>query len=156
MRHIINLSLLLAAFWLVNSGHYAPLQLALGALSVALVVYISHRMDALDERTQSLHWTPRVSKYWLWLCGEIVRANLDVVRRIWLGNAAISPVMFTVRARQRTDIGRVIFANSITLTPGTVAVDMVGDAVIVHALTREAAAGLEEGAMNRRVERMED
>jgi multicomponent Na+:H+ antiporter subunit E len=156
MRHAINLSLLLAAFWLANSGHYSGLLLGLGALSIVLVVYISHRMDALDEQAQSLHWTLRMPGYWLWLCGQIVRSNLDVVRRIWIGKTAISPVMLTVRAGQKTDIGRVIYANSITLTPGTVAVDLVGDAVVVHALTREAAADLESGEMGRRVERLED
>lgn len=155
MRRAINLALLLAAFWLANSGHYSPLMLALGGLSVALVILISRRMDAIDDEARSLHWTFRVPGYWLWLFKETVAANLDVVRCIWRGNAAISPVMFTINAGQKTDIGKVIFANSITLTSGTVAVDMIDDAIIIHSLTQKAAEILQTGSMDRRVSRLE-
>jgi multicomponent Na+:H+ antiporter subunit E len=156
MRHIVSLSILLAAFWLLNSGQYSVLTLSFGALSVALVVLISHRMDTVDRQSRALHWTLRMPGYWLWLCKEIVRANIDVVNRIWRGHTATSPAQFTLQASQKTEIGRVIYANSITLTPGTVAIDLDGDTITVHALSQHAAAELLSGAMDRRISRLED
>ena len=66
----------------------------------------------------------------------------------------ISPTLLRVSASQKTDLGRVIYANSITLTPGTVSVDVEGGTILVHALSRDGAAALEEGEMDRRVTRM--
>lgn len=155
MQHTISLMLVLAAFWLLNSGHYTPLMIFLALCSIALVVYISHRMDVIDHESQPLHLTMYVPGYWLWLIKEIVISNIDVTRRIWRGNSAISPTQVELRAEQVTDMGKVIYANSITLTPGTVAMDIKGDRIIVHALTLKAAEDLQSGAMGRRVRRLE-
>jgi multicomponent Na+:H+ antiporter subunit E len=67
----------------------------------------------------------------------------------------ISPTIIHVRASQKSDLGKVIYGNSITLTPGTVAIDIDGDKIEVHALTREAAQALRDGDMDRRVTRLE-
>lgn len=156
MRHIVGLSLVLSVFWLIISGHYTPLLLSLGCASVALVVFIAYRMDVVDHEAQPLHLTLRLPAYWLWLLKEIVRSNLDVTYRVWRGNVSISPTVITVDAGEETDIGRVILANSITLTPGTVSMDLRGRRVTVHALTRQTAEALQSGAMDRRVRRLED
>lgn len=156
MRHSIGLALALIVFWLMISGHYTALVLSLGAASVALVVYISHRMDVVDHEAQPLHMTLHLPAYWLWLLKEVVFSNLDVVYRIWRGNASISPARIVVRAGEETAIGKVIYANSITLSPGTVAMDLRGRDVTVHALTRKAAESLQSGEMDRRVRRLED
>ncbi len=155
MRHSISLSLSLAVFWLLISGHYTPLLLFLGAVSVALVVFISHKMDVVDHESQPLHWMIRMPGYWLWLIPQVISANVDVVYRIWRGNSYISPTRFVLKASQRTDMGKVIYANSITLTPGTVAIDLEGDAITVHALTRKAVEALKSGSMDQRVSRLE-
>lgn len=149
--HIVSLFTLLALFWLVNSGHYTPLILSLGAISILLVVWIAQRMNVVDHESQPLHLTRRVPGYWLWLLKQIARANVDVVRRIWRGRSSIAPQRVILRAGQQTDMGRVIYANSITLTPATVAMDLDEQEVVVHALTPEAAAELEAGEMNSRV-----
>ena len=86
---------------------------------------------------------------------EIVKANIAVALRIVSPRLPIRPRVIRVRAGQRTDIGRVIYANSITLTPGTVTVDTEGDHITVHALTPEAAEGVLSGEMDRRVTRVE-
>lgn len=155
MQHTLSLSLLLVVFWLLNSGHYTPLLLSLGAVSVALVVFISHRMDVVDHESQPLHLTLRIPGYWLWLLKEIILANVYVVYRIWSGNSTISPTLFVLKTNQRTDIVKVIYANSITLTPGTVAVDLEGDIITVHALTTKAVEELKSGAMEHRVNQLE-
>ena len=151
MRHTINLFLTLTAFWLLNSGHYSALMLSLGLGSIALVLFIAHRMDVVDHESQPLHLSLKLPSYFLWLFKEIILANISVVKHIWLGNSSISPSLTTVSASQKTDIGKVIYANSITLTPGTVAVDLVDDKILVHSLLKENIRVLEAGEMNRRV-----
>lgn len=155
MRHTISLSLTLAAFWLLNSDHNTPLILSLGVVSIAIVVYIAHRMDVVDHESQPLHLTPKLPGYHFWLLKEIILANISVVKHIWLGSETISPTMTTIKVSQKTDMGKVIYASSITLTPGTVAVDLVGDRIMVHALLRENIEALETGEMDRRVSELE-
>lgn len=151
MRHIISLSLFLALLWLLNSGHYTPLIISLGLVSIILVVFIARTMDVVDHESQPIHLTTQIPGYFLWLLKEIVISNIDVVKRIWLGNDSINPTMSTIKMNQRTDMGKVIYANSITLTPGTVSVDLDGDQVTVHALTEQGIESLEQGEMDRRV-----
>ena len=156
MRHTIILSLTLAAFWLLNSGHNTPLILSLGAASIVLVLYIAHRMDVVDHESQPVHLTLKLPGYYMWLFKALVLANISVVKHIWLGNKTISPTLTTIWASQKTDIGKVIYASSITLTPGTVAVDVVGDRILVHALLRKNIDALKLGDMDRRVSLLED
>lgn len=151
LKHSVNLALFLLAIWLLLSGHYTPLLLVLAVLSTLLIVYLASRADLIDRETQLILLKPSVLLYWAWLGREIIRSNLDVARRILDPSLPISPTIFTVRANQKTELGRVTFANSITLVPGTVSMDVDGDIVTVHALTREAAADLERGEMDRRL-----
>lgn len=154
--HTISMFLTLAVFWLLNSGHYTLLITSLGLISIVLVLYIAHRMDVVDHESQPLLIPLRIPSYHLWLMKEIILANISVVKHIWLGNKTISPVLTTIKANQKTDMGKVIYANSITLTPGTVAVDVVGDEITVHALLRQNIEELQAGEMDRRVCRLED
>jgi multicomponent Na+:H+ antiporter subunit E len=155
MRHTISLTIVLAAFWLANSGHYTALLLSFGIASIALTIYVAHRMDVIDHEAQPIHLTTRLPAYFLWLIKEIVISNLLVVKHIWLGNDSISPQFATLTVSQRTDMGKVIYANSITLTPGTVTVEMEGDKFLVHALLEPSIKDLEAGDMDRRVSGLE-
>ena len=156
MRHTIFLFLSLAAFWLLNSGHYSILMLSLGLASIAFVIYIAHRMDVVDHESAPLHLTLKLPGYFAWLIKEVILANFLVVKHIWLGNNTISPTLATIAVSQKTDIGKVIYANSITLTPGTVTVNLEGDQFLVHALLRESIEDLQAGEMDRRVTQLED
>ena len=151
LKHALNLSLFLFAVWLLLSGHYTPLMLTLGALSTLLVVFLATRADLIDREIQPVLIKPSVLLYWSWLGRKIIKSNIDVARRILNPALSISPTMFTVRADQKTELGRVTYANSITLVPGTVAVDVDEEVITVHALTRAAADDLRCGEMNRRV-----
>ncbi|MDX2458425.1 MAG: Na+/H+ antiporter subunit E [Gammaproteobacteria bacterium] len=151
VRHAIKLGLFLFAIWLLLSGHYTPLLLVLGILSTLLVVLLAARADFVDRETQLILLKPSVLLYWFWLGREIIKSNIDVARRILDPRMPISPNVFTVRASQKTELGRVTYANSITLVPGTVAMDVEEDVITVHALTQDAAANLRSGEMNRRV-----
>ena len=154
--HTLCLCLSLSIFWWINSNYSNALMLSLGAASILLVLYIAHRMDVIDHESQPVHLSIKMPSYLLWLTKEIIVANISVVKHIWLGNSSISPTLVTIDASQRTDLGKVIYANSITLTPGTVTVDIVGDRMTIHALIKENIDTLKAGEMDRRVTELEN
>ena len=156
VKHTLGLLVLLSVVWLLWSGHTEPFLLCLGALSVFLVLVICRRMRIMDDETVplGLRFWP-CAAYVPWLTKEIARANLDVARRILAKEMPIHPRMIRVRPSQRTDLGRVIYANSITLTPGTVSVDMQVDGIRVHALSAAEAEEDLSGEMDRRVTALE-
>ena len=113
-------------------------------------------MDVVEHEAQPLHLTLKLPVYFAWLSKEIIVANLLVVKHIWLGNKSISPVFATITASQKTELGKVIYANSITLTPGTVTVKIEGDKFLVHALVKKSIKDLESSDMDRRVTQLEN
>lgn len=147
--------MLLAAFWLLLSGHYTPLLLALGVLSVALVLYLMHRAEAADVSPVPVAAGWGIFGYWAWLITEIVKSNIDVARLILDPKLPVEPVLLTVRVGQSSDFGRVMHGNSITLTPGTVTMDIQGDVFTIHALTKAGAMAVLSGEMDRRVSQLE-
>lgn len=155
MRHVLSMALLLSGTWLLLSGHFDALLLGLGALSCALVLFLSLRMAVIDRETQPLHMVHALPGYWLWLLVQILRSNLDVVRRILSPRPDISPTMVRIGVDEETELCQTIFANSITLTPGTVSVGLQEGTVEVHGLTREGVDTLVDGEMQRRVAALE-
>ena len=152
MVHAFSLGLVLAGTWLLLSGIYdKPLILALGVVSVVAVVLITRRMNVIDQEGTPVHLSARSPIYAPWLLWEIMKASIDVARRAFSREPDISPTLMHLPTGLRSDLSRVIYANSITLTPGTVTVSVEPDILIVHALTRDGAASLEEGEMERRV-----
>ena len=155
MLHAVSLGLVSSATWLLLSGYFEPLLLAFGIASCVAVVWIAHRMDVIDHEGHPIHLGPRVIVYWLWLLGEIIKANVDVAKRIVDPKLPIQPNLFWTKASQKSALGQVIYANSITLTPGTISMRVTGGSILVHALTAESAAGVEQGDMDRRVSALE-
>lgn len=156
--HALGLIAVLYVLWLVLSGHYTPLLLTIGVVCAVGVCALALRMEVVDHESYPVHlrlW--RFVVYWAWLFAEITKSNIDVARRILHPDLPISPTVIRVRASQRAPLGRVVYANSITLTPGTVSMDVRDDDdhIEVHALTREAAAAVEAGEMDRRVRELE-
>ena len=156
MKHSIALFLLLMAVWLLNSGHYTVLITSFGVASCLLVVWLSRRMGIVDEEGVPIHLLPRLPRYLPWIAKEVVKSNLDTSRRILnLGRPDVSPRLFDTPTTQHSDLGRVIYANSITLTPGTVSIRVHGNMITVHAIAEEVADDLLEGEMDRRVTLLE-
>ncbi len=152
MKDALKLAVALAVLWLLLSGHYEALILAFGAVSVALVVWLSQRMHVIDEESYPFALVPRLSSsYWPWLLVEIVKSNVDVTRRVLGPASAVRPVVFDAPAGQRTDLGLVIHANSITLTPGTVSLELAPGCIRVHALHPDIARSTTESGMDARV-----
>ena len=152
MLHASILGASLAAFWLLLSGYFhEPLLLTLGAISVVFTVWIALRTDRHDGERVGLKLDLPIVRYWAWLLVEILKSNISVAKLILSPTLALSPRMVRVKATQSTDVGVVIYANSITLTPGTVTVDIDGDELLVHAITQDMADGLTGGDMGDRV-----
>ena len=149
------LALGLAAVWFLLSGHTDPLLLGLGVVSVVVTVALAWRMDVTDQESHPVLAGMRYVAFWPWLAWEIFKANIDVAKRILSPAKPISPTCFRVTASQKTVLGRVVYANAITLTPGTVTIDVRGSEFEVHALASETADDLQSGRMDQRVSKAE-
>lgn len=147
----LKLAAALAVLWLLLSGHFEALILAFGVLSIALVVWLAARMRIVDGESYPFNLMARLSWYWAWLLKEMIKSNFDVARRVLGPSTAVQPVIVDVPARQHSDLGLVVFANSITLTPGTVSLDLNPGSIRVHALHPDIAQGVLDSGMDARV-----
>ncbi len=154
MAHSFLLFVALFILWILWSGHFSALILGFGAFSCLLVVLVCHRMRIVDREGQPFHLTLKIFLYLLWLIKEIVKANLNVAFRILSPTMPIDPAVVRFKPSQKTELGRVILANSITLTPGTITVLAEGEEITVHAIDRRMMP-VEENEMDRRVSRVE-
>jgi multicomponent Na+:H+ antiporter subunit E len=128
------------ALWLVLSGHWDPMHLILGLGASGLIAWLNRDEEAVSGFVRAL---PRLARYVPWLLVEIVRANLAVVRIVLDPRLPLDPVVVRFRLPVRGDLAVATLANSITLTPGTITLDVDGDEMIVHALTPVPLADLE-------------
>ena len=147
----IKWAILLSVFWLLLSGYIQPLMLSFGVISVAIVVIVLRRMDALDSATQKMGWGMRTARYLVWLMGQILLSSAHVTKLIWSNPKNLSPTLAKVSAKGIPKNKRVLYANSITLTPGTLSVDLENDEITVHALQSESIDELKEGGMERKI-----
>lgn len=154
MRYI-SLALVLFGFWLALSGHYTVFLTSMGAVCVIVCVMVAGRMGIIDAEGHPIAMLPRTLTYYPWLGWEIVKSSVSVAKIVLSPSLPISPTMTTVRARQKTPAGIATFANSITLTPGTLTTGVSGGEVTVHALTRDGANDVQNGRMNQRVLKFE-
>ncbi|MFQ5984242.1 MAG: Na+/H+ antiporter subunit E [Alphaproteobacteria bacterium] len=155
MAHAASLFVVLYATWLLLSGFLGTFFLAAGLVSCTIVVLIAHRMDVIDREGHPIHLSWRFLTYFPWLAFKIVKANIDVARRVLSPSRPIDPRLEWVPTSQLSDLGVVIYANSITLTPGTVSTTVESGRIQVHALSKEAMAEVKRGEMDRRVRSVE-
>ena len=139
--------------WLLLSGHYDPLLLTLGVLSCITCLYVTWKAKFIDEEGLPLHLLIRLPIYTLWLFKEIIKANIDTAKIIIVNNP--DPQNFRVKSSQKTEAGKVTYANSITLTPGTVTTVLDGDILEVHALSSDMADDVKSGTMDKKVSWLE-
>ncbi len=150
-RHIASLYALCLGLWFLLSGKTDPLLLGLGAASAALAVFVAVRMEIIDHESHPVALSGRLAWYWLWLAGQTIKANTQMARLILSPTLAIDPVVGDVHTGKRSDIGRAIFANSITLTPGTVSLNVHQEHIEVYAITPQNLRTLQAGEMLRRI-----
>ncbi len=106
-------------------------------------------MNAIDDEGLPLHLMARLPLYWLWLIYQIVLANVQTVKIIITGK--VQPRLFQIHTGEMSEAALVLYANSITLTPGTVTVDITKDGFLVHALTTAMADDVKSDEMGQKV-----
>ncbi|MFL2821081.1 MAG: Na+/H+ antiporter subunit E [Candidatus Puniceispirillales bacterium] len=145
----ITLFIVLFGFWLLMSGYYTPLILSLGVISCLLCVYLTIKGKFLDNETLPIYFFPRLIQYTLWLIKEILKSNIATAKVIITKSE--EPELFSVKATQKTNEGKVTYANSITLTPGTVTTQIKNDIFEVHALTKDFGDDVRSSDMDKMV-----
>lgn len=156
MFRAVSLFITLLAFWLLLSGHYEPFLIAVGCATAAAMVWLAHRMDVMDHEGHPVHLGLSALAYWPWLASEIVKSGWTVSKVILDPRLPIEPTLVRFRPSQKSAVGLTAHANSITLTPGTISIEVSPDEFLVHALTRKSAEGLATGGeMDARMARFE-
>jgi len=153
-KRIITATLLFAVTWLLWSGLYTPLLLMLGAASCLLVTVVAVRTGFFDREQYALHLGPHLPAYWLWLMREIIKSNLAVARIVLDPRLPIQPQIIVVDATGLPDASQATLANSITLTPGSLTLDIDNNRIEVHCLTDASAQDLLAGEMIRRATKL--
>ncbi len=150
MAYAPGLTIALAAFWLVLSGHFDALMLGLGLLSVLAALWLTARLEVIDRESSPYHRSPQMLSYVGWLVGEIAKANIQVIGQVFAPAESLRPGLTRVRTVGSSDMAKVLFANSITLTPGTVTIDVDRDELLVHALSLSGAEPASFTSMDRK------
>jgi multicomponent Na+:H+ antiporter subunit E len=156
VAYFLGLFVALVAFWLGMSGHYTPLLLCLGSVSVALCLILAYRLDLIDSEGSPYGRMLGFSLYFPWLMKEIIKANWTVIQACLRADLDIAPALVKVKSVCRSDLAKVTFANSITLTPGTVTVAIEGDKLLVHGLYEQDSQPEAFAEMDRRSARAID
>ena len=144
---LIKWAVLLTGFWVLLSGYIQPLLLSFGAVSVALVLIVLKRMDAVDNEPIPLGFGYQAVKYLFWLIGQIILSSIHVTKLIWSPKDKLSPTLAKIPVKNVVSNTSVLYANSITLTPGTLSVDLDNDEITVHALQKESIEELKQGGI---------
>ena len=144
---------ILLSLWLLMSGHYSFLIISLGVISCVFCVYLAKRANLIDDEGLPLFFLPRLINYLLWLFKEIFNSNIGTAKAIITGN--INPEIFIVKSSQNTDVAKVTYANSITLTPGTVTIQINEDKFEVHALNSDFGNDVRSNVMDKKVKWLE-
>lgn len=155
MARSLSALIALFVFWLLLSGYFTAFLIAAGAGSAIGVLLFSRRMEVLDPEGHPIQFGWAMVTYWPWLAKEIVKSGWDVTRIVLHPRLPISPTLVRFAPSQRTPVGLVTHANSITLTPGTMTVEADADGFTVHGLTRAGAEGCVGSEMDRRVAALE-
>ena len=140
---------ILFSLWLLMSGHYNLLIVSLGIISCTFCVYVAKRGKLIDDEGLPIFFMPRLLNYLIWLFKEILKSNLSTAKVII--NGKVEPETFTVKTSQVTDVAKVTYANSITLTPGTVTTKIQKGVFEVHALNSDFGNDVRTNEMDKKV-----
>ena len=155
MRFVLT-AIIMFVFWIFLSGEFSFILLLTGIISSLLVSYISHDL-LIGNGDMKLGFirTIRFIKFLPWLLWQIVLANIDLAIRTLHPKMPINPMLINFKNNLKTDLGMVILANSITLTPGTVTIDVNENDFFIHVISEKAAQSLISGEMQARVKEIE-
>ena len=152
MKAKIATFIIMLIFWVIMSGMFDPFHFSLGVLCCLLVAYFSSDLLFPEQGKPWLRELLGLIAYLPYLLWQIILANLQVTYIVLHPRMLekIDPHLFRFETSLKRPISKVAMAQSITLTPGTITVNIHENQIAVYALTREAAAGL-PGEMERQV-----
>jgi len=151
-NHLIKIFIVIFLFWFALSGMTSINILFLGLISSLFIAYIINKMDLIDHEV-SLHNFNiiRLILYIIWLVKEIIISSIMVCICIILPSKKVSPKIIKIKCSQKSEAAKVLYANSITLTPGTVTIDVSDDVFTVHTLDKSFEESLESMKMDKKV-----
>ena len=148
----ISTFIILLGFWLLLSGHYDVFHITLGMLCCALISYLSYDLMFANPRAGDMRViVKRFFMYIPWLLYQIALSNFHVARLALGSRKLLYPEIIKFKAKLESDISMVALANSITLTPGTITVDVRDGVFYVHAVSKKVAEDLMTGEMEDRI-----
>ncbi|MEA2108886.1 MAG: Na+/H+ antiporter subunit E [Pseudomonadota bacterium] len=147
--------LLLLPLWLLLSGHYDLFHIGIGILCCALVSLFSAGLLFTSANITTHHIVMgRFILYIPWLIYQIILANILVAKLVLSPKLKIEPQVFSFKSKLKSDVAQTTYGNSITLTPGTITIDIKDDEVYVHALAGNFKDDLLTGEMERRISKI--
>jgi multicomponent Na+:H+ antiporter subunit E len=149
-RGLVVISAMLAAFWFLMSPKLAPANLIMGvACALGITFFWSRDLFRPGHTTRfNLRQLVKLFVYLAHLGWNMFLSGIVVARIVLDPKMPISPGFILLQTKLQKDLTRVLYANSITLTPGTITVDLNGDRLLVHAITEEAAKGVSDWYMH--------
>ncbi len=152
---IVSLIIVLTIAWLLWSGIYKPIIFGLGVFSVAITAYLAVRMNFFEHTGGLQHMALRLPLYWAWLLKEIIKSSIEVARIVLSPSLPIKPQVVQITSEKDKELPQVILGNSITLSPGTITIDIDGSEILVHCINDATADDLKSGELMKRVDQLE-
>ncbi|MFQ3208397.1 MAG: multicomponent Na+:H+ antiporter subunit E [Glaciecola sp.] len=144
MSHLFRLGVILVIVWLLLSGMYEPLMLSFGVISVLISLWLTKRMLRIDQEQYTFFVTVSLVKFLGQLFYKIVLSNYDVTLRV-LGIRPVQSTFITIEIPFDNDVAKVLYANAITLTPGSASVALSEHTLLVHTISEQGARDLAHG-----------
>jgi multicomponent Na+:H+ antiporter subunit E len=120
---------------------FEPLMLSFGVISIVFVMWITHRMHRIDNERYTFFVSATFFTFLLKLAVKVVQSNFDVSLRI-LGIRPVESTFVTIRVPYKEDVAKVLYANAITLTPGSSSIALSEDTLLVHTISAQNAIDL--------------
>ena len=144
MSHLFRLGVILIVVWLLLSGMYEPLMLTFGAFSVLISLWLTKRMLRIDQEQYTFFVTISLVKFLFKLFYKIILSNIDVTLRV-LGIRPVQSTFITIDMPYDNDVAKVVYANAITLTPGSASIALSDQTLLVHTISEQGAQDLADG-----------
>ena len=156
--HKLAMFVVLFGFWMVLSGRTETKFIVYGLITALVTTWVTYPLLLVPNKDGSKQYfvfgvsIPKFIMYFFWLMWQLVLANIDVLLATTAQELDIDPKVVRFYFRADNPMASVVLANSITLTPGTVTINVTDDGLYeIHALTRGAAAGVLDGSMQKKV-----
>ncbi len=152
----LSIFLLLFGIWIIFSGLFDAFHTTLGLISAAFVTLISSEFFFADRSAgvgARIQQIIRLPIYLLWMLYQILLSNIHILKlALSPGDLEeVEPSLIRVKTNLKTDFGKWMLANSITLTPGTITIDIEGDELLIHSISKATSAGVEDDSMERKI-----